>query len=263
MKRLLEIEFLKLRNFRAFWILMILYVVTMALMLLFLQGTMNSLFDGTDNPAGGLFRWSINAFPDNWHFLSYVAGFFTFILMIVVVFLVSSEFTYKTIRQNVINGMSRMEFLVGKLLLIAVVTIGCTLLVGVIVLLLGVIEGGISSAGIMFEKANFLAGYFVQTLGYLVIAFWLTLMVKRSGIAIGVLFIYTWFLENITRAFWDDNITRFLPVRSLNKLVQNPFIAILDKEVLTQPGLFEYGIAFFYIALFTGLSIWYMRNKDI
>lgn len=263
MKRLLQIELLKLRGYRAFWILIILYAVSMAGTLLGLEAIMNSLFqDEGPGPAGALFHWDINSFPEVWEYMSWIGGFFTYILLIVVVFLVSSEFTYKTMRQNVINGLSRMEFLAGKFLLIGVLALGCTLIVALISMTLGLTSSGFVSPTKMFGHAQVMLGYFIQTLGFLMIAFWVTLIVKRSGITIGILFLYVWFLENIFRIFWDDYI-HFFPVGSMNRLTPNPFLQILNPAEAESPVLLNYGVALLYILLFAWLSARYLRNKDI
>jgi hypothetical protein len=260
MKRLLQIELLKLRNYRAFWILIGLYATALVLTLWFSESILNSILDG--GPTGFM-TLDVDSFPDSWHYLTYLAGFFTYILMVIVVLLVSSEFTYKTLRQNVINGLSPMEFLWAKLSLVLSLSLACALVVGISVMALGLLDDGITTAGWMFGKAGFLLGYFLQTLGYLVFTLWLTLLVKRSGITIGILFIYVWFIENIVRAIWSDKVAAWLPVRSFNLLVEMPFSALFKGEILPFASTTEYAVAVGYILLFFSMSAWLLKTRDL
>jgi ABC-2 type transport system permease protein len=262
MKRLLEIELLKLRGYRAFWVLMIVYVAALMLTLVGVEPMLDSMTSGAVGAARIFQTFDVNSFPDVWQYNSYMASIFTYILVIIVVFLVSSEFTYKTMRQNVINGLSRMEFLFGKFLLIGVLALGCTLVVFVVSLILGLISGGFE-AGEMFERIGFLGGYFIQTVGYLVITFWVTLLLKRSGITIGLLFLYFWFIENVICAFTPDEIDRFFPLKSLNLLCRNPFATLLDGLTPEPFDPIQAVIGLVYIALFGFLSALYLKNRDI
>lgn len=262
MKRLLEIELLKLRGYRAFWILIIVYVVALMLALIGIEPTLDSLFADATGPAKIFQTFDVNSFPDVWQYNSYMASFFTYILVIIVVFLVSSEFTFKTMRQNVINGLSRMEFLTGKILLIGVLALGCTLIVFLVSLILGVISGDFVF-GEIFENIGYLLGYFLQTIGYLMIAFWVTLLLKRSGIAIGLLFLYFWFIENVICAFTPSEVERFFPLKSMNLLTENPFEYLFDGLLPVPFDPVQALIATFYICLFAGLSALYLKNRDI
>lgn len=262
MKRLLEIELLKLRGYRAFWVLIIVYFVALMFTLIGIEPALDSIAANATGGARAFLTFDINSFPDVWQYNSYTASIFTYILVIVVVFLVASEFTYKTMRQNVINGLSRMEFLTGKFLLIGTLALACTGLVFVVSMVQGFISGGFEGSQI-FEKFGFLVGYFLQTVGYLMIAFWVTLLVKRSGIAIGLLFIYFWFIENVINIWVSDDIDRFFPLKSMNLLTKNPFAVLLDGLTPIPFDPLQAAVTLFYILLFAGLSAFYLKNKDI
>jgi ABC-2 type transport system permease protein len=95
------------------------------------------------------------------------------------------------------------------------------------------------------------------------IAFWVTLLVKRSGIAIGLLFIYFWFIENVINIWVPDDIDRFFPLKSMNLLTKNPFAILLDGLTPIPFDLVQAAVTLVYILVFAGLSALYLKNKDI
>ena len=53
-------------------------------------------------------------FPDIWQNLAWTSGLLKMGVAIMVVVSITNEYTYRTIRQNIIDGMSREEFLLSK-----------------------------------------------------------------------------------------------------------------------------------------------------
>ena len=51
------------------------------------------------------------------------------VLGIIVIFVISNEYSFKTMRQNLIDGLNRNQLFVSKLLLISILTFLSTLVV--------------------------------------------------------------------------------------------------------------------------------------
>ena len=102
MKRLLQIEFIKLWNNRASRILIIAYFILLTFIALF--ATIN--FD-IGEVHFQLADQGIFNFPYIWHFNTYIAAFFKLFLAIVIVSMMSNEYSNKTIKQNLIDGLSK------------------------------------------------------------------------------------------------------------------------------------------------------------
>ncbi len=132
-----------------------------------------------------------------------LASFFS---AIVLILLVSSEFTWRTSRQNVIDGLSKEEFFGAKLLLLP----GVSLLFFLAMLLVG---GGFSLAGTMAKgtlattgalvrpaDAALMGGALVGLLGWASLAFFLAMTIRSSGSAIGAFFLY-FIVEQILGGF--------------------------------------------------------------
>src|SRR5882724_12233184 len=118
MLHLLKIDLKKLTSYRTFWVVCGLYFLTLAF-------TTASGMEFLKWMAGkgaefgtiiNISRIPLYHFPDVWQNLVYISGFFKIVLAIMVVISVTNEYQYRTIRQNIIDGMSRWEFLFSKIL---------------------------------------------------------------------------------------------------------------------------------------------------
>ena len=119
MIRLLRIEIIKNWTYPTFWIIVILYF--------FILGTgLFNLRDLIDNinisiSSGGPLDTSlfpILEFPDIWHNITYLAGYLKLLLGIYIAVSVTNEFSFNTLRQNLMQGMTASEFVYTKLITI-------------------------------------------------------------------------------------------------------------------------------------------------
>ncbi len=262
MIRLLQIELNKLRSYRAFWVLIILYFVGLAGTLLSIQGIFNSFLDDNvpSQMAAGA-RWDFYSLPDGWHWLSWIGSFFNLLLPIVVVIIVSAEFSYKTVRQNVITGMSREEWMSGKLILMGFLALMSTLVVVLITLLLGMLHTDLSLGLKMFSKVSFVLGYLLQTSGYLLLAMLMSIIIRNTGVTIGILTVYSLFLERVMYAFLPDGFEGFFPLRAMNDMLPLP-IDLLGTGTGVLPILPTI-ISLIYIGLFSGAGYLILKRRDL
>jgi len=139
MKRLLNIEYRILSRYSTFMILLSLYFIFLALVS---YGFVNFLgdfsFNDGDQPVQlNLAALPIYRFPDIWHNMTYIASYFKFILAILVIMFISNEFEFRTLRQHIIDGMSRGQFVQSKFLSIGVISLLSTLFITLVILVLG------------------------------------------------------------------------------------------------------------------------------
>ena len=78
-------------------------------------------------------------FPYIWHFNTFVAALLKIFLAIIIVSMMSNEYTYKTIKQNLIDGLSKKEFIASKFLTVVLFSLVSTGFVFVTSLILGII----------------------------------------------------------------------------------------------------------------------------
>lgn len=260
MKRLLLIEYLKLKSYKIFWILLGLYFAMMILAMLGFSGYVESIFGGSPFAAG---INKINHFPMVWNYMTYLAGFFHMILGVVIIIITCNEYSYKTVRQNVINGLSRMEFLMSKFLMITIFALVSTFVVGIVTLLLGLIYSEPFEMEYMMEKVAFVPGYFIQLLGYSMLAFLIGLLVKRTGFAIGFLLLYVLAVEKIGAYYIPEPVSFFLPVEAFDNMIVFPLANLVDIDVPAIPRLRDLAVSIFYIFGFGGLSYYILNRRDI
>ena len=132
MLRLLTIEFHKLRYNKASKILSIIYfglLTSIALIAAIKFEFGNFKLHLAD---AGIFN-----FPYIWHFNTYIAAFLKFFLLLVIVSMMSNEYSYKTLKQNLIDGLSKKEFILSKFYTVIVFAGISAIFVFVVSLILG------------------------------------------------------------------------------------------------------------------------------
>jgi ABC-2 type transport system permease protein len=265
MKRLLSIELNKLRKYRAFWLLTGLFYFAIAVLLLTIEGVLNRFMDDELPPTMDMFgRWALYDFPDSWHYLTYMASWFHYLLAVIVVITICGEFNYKTIRQNIINGMSRADWVAGKVILLSTFALGATALIFLIGMVLGLIRGGYD-AGDIFVQMPFLMAYFLQLMGYLCLAMLAGILIRNTGIAIGVFMIYAGFGERIIWYFLPDSVDQFLPMASFDYCLPNLLGGQEMNPMAIQSSLDPLPVVMtvVYIVGLIGLGYWLIKRKDL
>ena len=226
MKRLLQIELIKLWNNRASKILIYGYFILL---------TGIALIAAIKFDIGPikfhLAEQGIFNFPYIWHFNTFVAALLKIFLAIIIVSMMSNEYTYKTIKQNLIDGLSKKEFIASKFLTVVLFSIVSTVFVGVISLILGSIYSDYTEWGIVFTDLRFLVAYFIKLVGFFSFCLFIGILVKRSAFALGFLILWQMF-EGFTRGMirWKlfdgettDAIMGFFLLNAMFNVLKEPF----------------------------------------
>jgi ABC-type transport system involved in multi-copper enzyme maturation permease subunit len=272
MIRLLKLELRKIIPYRMFWIMLGIYLFSMIFFFYGLPSLIDYFSMRSQAPEVKLLKNFLYNFPDIWQNLSWAASLRFFIkifLGMVMIVLVTNEYTYLTVRNNIINGLSRTDFLMSKVYLAGLFSLVATVFVFIMGVILGLIYSPSSGAAHFFGKMYFLAGYFIEMLAYLLFSMMIAILVKRTGFAIGLLFVYP-ILEIIVQQKIADNIQPFLPVNAINHILRTPNTSLIqynspDFDVELQTGLVAQDIiiALAYAALFVVISLWVIRKRDL
>lgn len=219
MIQLLKIEWLKLNRYRAFYLLAGLFVVSIfGINYVTYQATQFS------NPMAATVLGRPFQFPGVWNTISYFASFLLLIPGLIMILITTNEYTFRTHRQNIIDGLSRSQFILTKITMVAIIAFCSTLLVSLMAFLFGIFEKG---SVFSFSGFEYIFYFFVQALAYVSVALLLALLFKRAGIAIGIYFLYTFVLENMIAALLNHyigTVGNFLPLESGDKLIPIPFM---------------------------------------
>lgn len=227
MLRLLTIEFHKLRYSRSAKVLVTTYFVLITFIALI--ASIEFRFGGVEVRVAdqGIFN-----FPYIWHFNSYIAATLKLFLAIVIVSMMSNEYTNRTIKQNLIDGLSKKEFVLSKFLTVVSFALFSTIFLFIVSMILGMSFSDYTEFSIIFSDLEYLLAYFIKLTGFFAFCLFLGVLVKRSAFALGFLFIW-WILESIARGVMEyklfkgtniaENIAQFFPLESMSLLVKEPF----------------------------------------
>ena len=267
MLHLLKIEWLKLKNYRTFWILLILYIVCI------IGANGITYFINSEvrqNNAGGVGSVlpSLYAFPDTWHITTFVSTFLFLFPGLLVITHCCNEFSYKTSRQNIIDGLNRQHYISVKLVL----TILLSAIATVAVFLSGVLWGYVASGSFtgFSEELFYLFHFFLQTLLYSIVAVFLAHLVRRSGLAIGIYFAYSMILENVIYSLLfvslkqsgNEKFAQLLPLQSSDSLIKLPGSStLMPSQTFSDTTLILIVLA--YMLLFSWLTYRRFIRKDL
>ena len=119
MLRIIQLEFLKLRHYKPFWIILGLFTLCYFLVGIFVKKVIDWMMaEGAFDGDLDIFKKvgiPIFDFVDIWQNMGYLTFIFKWVLAFVVIISVCMEFANKTIRQNIIDGLSRREYLYSKI----------------------------------------------------------------------------------------------------------------------------------------------------
>lgn len=217
-------------------------------------------------------------FPIIWHITTFFAAQFKFFFAIVVVSMIGNEYSNRTIKQNLIDGLSKKEFILSKFYTIVFFSLVATLLLSVISLLIGLYYSSYNEARIIFSETEFLLAYFVKLVAFFSFCLFLGMLAKRSAFALAFLFvdfIIEWIIFGLVA--WQTTVDtawkvkNFLPLESMWNLIDQPIQRIImtkfpDKESLTYDYAvhwYEIVIVLAWTALFIFLSYRLLKKRDL
>jgi len=280
MIRLLKLEYLKNLNYNPFRIFAGLYFIVLTLL----------LFIGlVDFDLAGL---KINLkeqgmydFPGIWNFTTYIVGLLKIFLGCIIVFSICQEFSNRMFKQNLIDGLSREEFIFSKLLTILVFTGFSTLLVFVIAFILGKSYSSTQESDLVFKEIYFIFNYFLKLFTFFSFLMFLSVLFRKS-IFVFLGFFMIWFFEVVLSGIEKfalvknlnpkeqgklmmDHVflTDYLPLGSMSNLIPSPLVRTNMAKMFGMEFKFEYPIGsvvacVIWSMIFIAGSYWILKKKD-
>ncbi|KGO85011.1 excinuclease ABC subunit B [Flavobacterium rivuli WB 3.3-2 = DSM 21788] len=226
MKRLISIEFQKLWKNRSSKVLILSYFIILSFIALIASVKLD--FFGMEFKLAdqGIFN-----FPYIWHFNTYVAVYLKAFLAIVIVSMMANEYTYGTLKQNLIDGLSKKEIIQSKFLVVFLFALSSTVFIFLLTLILGYSFSSFTEISIVFQDIAYLGAFFLDLLAFFSFCLFAGILIKRSAFAIG--FIVVWYLaEWITYGFLlnkvfnnmdlTNKVTGYFPLISISNLIVEP-----------------------------------------
>ena len=283
MKRLLSIEFQKIWKNKASKFLLLTYFILLSFIALIASIKFNIGTFEISIADQGIFN-----FPYIWHFNTYIAAWFKFFLAIIIVSMMANEYTYGTLKQNLIDGLSKKEFILSKFLVVGSFALASTIFVFIMSLILGYSFSSYNEFSIVFSDLEYLVAFFIKLAAFFSFCLFLGILVKRSAFALGFLFI--WFVfeklsygilkfeilngNNKTIDF-ADKLYKFFPLESMSNLIKEPFTRLsfaktIETTIGGQQTIRDYSVHFSEISIalvwtfiFILTSYYILKKRDL
>jgi ABC-2 type transport system permease protein len=275
MLRLLNIEIHKLKHNRASRVLVFIYFVLLTSIALiaaikFDIGPVK--FHLADQ---GIFN-----FPYIWHFNTYIASIFKFFLLLVIVSMMANEYSNKTLKQNLIDGLSKKEFVLSKFYTVILLALISTIFVFFVSLILGYSYSDFTEFSIITTDLEYLIAFFVKLVAFFSFGLFLGILVKRSAFAVGAMLVWA-MIEGFAKGmlYWKfdtmvANVMQFFPLEAMSNLIKEPFTRLsavktvakqvgedLSKDFSVQPK--DIVIVLVWTAIFIYLSYVLLKKRDL
>jgi ABC-2 type transport system permease protein len=267
MMHLLKIEWLKVKNYAAFKVMVLFFIIgVFALNYIVFIVNKNIV---KNVPGAGLVSFSPYDFENTWQSTSYATGFILILPALLLLMLFTNEYTFKTHRQNIIDGLSRHQFISVKIMMAVIFAFAATWLVIVSALIFGFASG----TSFSIKGIEFTGFFFLKALTYNIIAVLFSVIVKRTGFAIGIFFIYLG-SENIISQLLNvlsikmkqensidlGNLGDYLPMNAADALLEfpdNPIKSMSKSIMPTDYTWLVFVLALAYLIIF---YVWSRRK---
>jgi ABC-2 type transport system permease protein len=264
MLNLFKIEWMKMKKYRAFWVLFgtftILYPATYFFVAMkFMEQAPSREEQMLKELLGNPF-----IFPGAWLSSSWFGGLFFVMIGMLFILLICNEVQYRTHRQNIIDGWSRFDFLKAKFTVLLFFVIISTVLVFICGLWVGSIY---SPAHKSMSDGLYYVGYFaLMATMYLMVAYVIAILVKRTGLSIIIYFAFVCLVDNllwVLLTFKGSQAGYFIPLETTDSLVPNPFkpAVLIGRRKATDMSLIL--VAFAYLVLFGYFIKAYFQKIDL
>lgn len=273
MFNLLRTEWLKIKNYRAFLVLGSFFILGIFTSNYIVYSIFKNIVNEVKTAA--LVSFNPYDFSSTWQTTSYTTGYLLILPALLIITLVTNEFTFRTNRQNILDGWSREDFIGVKLVIALIIAAISTILVVVSALIFGFASGtDFGTNGI-----SHVAFFFFKALSYNLLAVLISVWIRKTGFAIGLYFIYLG-AENIISQLldvWSINLRKnsavdlgsmgdYLPMNAADGLLTFPDNTIKSMAKGTLPTDYTWivvSLAAIYICLFIWLSIRRMVKSDL
>lgn len=280
MIRLLKLEYLKNLNYRPFKIFALLYFIVLVGLLFIGLVDFDILGMKVNLKEQGMYN-----FPGVWNFTTYIVGLLKIFLGCIIVFSICQEFSNRMFKQNLIDGLSREEFIFSKLLTILVFTGFSTLLVFSIGFILGKSYSATQESDLIFKEIYFIFNYFLKLFTFFSFLMFLSILFRKS-IFVFLGFFMFWFVEKImigVETFGIQHhitelekakvlntttfLTDYLPLESMSNLIPNPLVRTSMAQMLGMEFKFQYPIGsviacVIWSIVFISSSYYILKKKD-
>jgi ABC-2 type transport system permease protein len=267
MLHLLQIDLKKLTSYRTFWVICGLYFITLAFAtasgMEFLKWMARTFEDFGQEI--NIDRIPLYHFPDVWLNLIWFSGWFKIVLAIMVVISVTNEYSYRTLRQNIIDGMSRSQFVLSKILTNTLLSLMSVAMIFLIGLVTGFIYSPSSAYDNIFMDLEFFIAYFLEIFFFLSYTMMISVLLQRAGLSIIIVLLSQMIELIITLNLNDDvpSIIPYFPMKSLWNMIECPYPRYAFQEIKDYLDPLSVAIVVGWTILFNYITFRKLQKSDI
>ncbi len=272
MKKNFQIEYHKIKSYIPFWLIVGLFA-GLYLLVLFVASNVNINVQGLDSR-------NFIKFPYIWNTATWIAKWFNLLFVLLIIILVSNEFTYKTYRQHIIDGLYRNELVFGKLIIITILSIFSFAFVFILSMIFGSIFSDKIIAGDIVKRLYYVVFYLIQIFGYMSFALLIATLMRSTALSI-VVYLGYYFLESILKLYFfilKLPVAKYFPLEILSSLTPSPNLADAASDAKVQQSI-EHSmsnisgqaialeinviLAIVYISIFVWLSFYIVKKRNL
>lgn len=216
-------------------------------------------------------------FPTVWDWLGYDGNWMVFFALgFLVVYMISIEISYKTMRQNIITGLTRWDYFLAKLNIVFLFTIIATVIYAITGFIIGWIHTAEPTWAEAMDNDWAIPRFALMSLSYLVFAMFIGFAIKNSGLAVLTYLAYGILLEPMIRWMAHGNIIdgpskNYYPMNAAEDLMPFPLYKIsqgMSKSAENSIDLLmSYNtaaiVSAIYCVIFIGLTYYIFVKRDM
>lgn len=271
MSTLIKAEWLKMRKYIPFWLMILIIAISFPGINYMFNGEYKEIMAKKD-ASGEIIKMLVGnpfAFPEAWHTVAFFSSLFIFIPAILVIMFITNEYSFKTYRQNIIDGWSRNQFMWSKFIDVLMISLLVTIIYVIVSFLIGttMTETPVSNK---WEQSYYIGLFALLTFSQLSFAFLVAFLIRKAFISLGVFMFYFLILDNygsyMSRKH-ELGFGKFLPLEISDRMIPVPaFLGRFDevryKEALAQVN--EHILyTFLLTALIWGFCFYLNKKRDL
>lgn len=275
MRHLLSIEYSKLKNLNAIKIILLIYMVIVPLFMYvaseFLYGI---LFPALKQPQPGIepgtfvFNYpQIWEFPEILKYTFYCASYFHILVSLILVIIVSNEFSYRTAKQNIIDGMTKKQLIFSKLAILVFLSLFVTLYNSLLALVLGFIN---SDSVDLYVNSHYIFIFFFQSFCYFSVALFFVTLIRHTAMSLVTVIVFP-VADFIAGKIIPPMIYVFFPLNIFSTLTPSPVREeiLRMEEAQTKQKILELelwqlgGLAAVFVLLLYFVSYISLKRRDL
>ncbi|MDA8693255.1 ABC transporter permease [Saprospiraceae bacterium] len=218
---------------------------------------------------------TIVRFSGVWEYLGYAGNWMVFFFLgVMIVYTITLEVSYKTLRQSIIIGMTRQQYFTSKILLVLIISLFATLYYTIIALVVGWINTPDADISLAFTNEWAIPRFYLMSVGYLSFAMMIAFLIRNSGLAVFLYLSIVLLVEPLIRLghfkFLGPKFQNYYPLNCIEDNMPLPLLKMADyikSSELDLTVVLSYKMAALmsvgYIIVFIGISYYNFIKRDL